>query len=93
MGSNDGLLLIRVIETLHVVEVRDVERSDVVAKRDREVGVLAVVGDVGVDGDGVLGLFAEVVEELSDTGLAIGTSSEGVDDPDLTGFNSTAILC
>jgi hypothetical protein len=60
VGANDGLGLIGIIKTLHVVEVRDVESGDVVAQRDGEVGELSVVRDVGVDGQRVLGLVAEV---------------------------------
>lgn len=44
--SDDGLGLVRVVETLDVVEVRDVEGCHVVAQRQGEVGELAVVGEV-----------------------------------------------
>ena len=90
VGTNDGLLLIGVIETLDVVEVRDVESSDVVTKSDGEVGKLAVVRDVGVDGDRLLSLGAEAVEKLSNTLVALGVLSEGVDDPDLTRANGSS---
>lgn len=83
MGSDNGLVLIRVVEAARVREIGDVEGRDVVAFGDGEVGELAVVGDVRVDGDVALGLFAQVEEELGDTLVAIGVLAEGVDDPDL----------
>lgn len=89
MRSNDGLLLIRIIKTLDVIEVRDVKSSDVVAERDGEVGELSVVGDVGVDGERVLGFVTEIVEEFGDTLVALGVFAEGVNDPDLAGANSS----
>lgn len=89
VGTDDGLLLVGVVEALDVVEVGDVEGRDVVAEGDGEVGELAVVGDVGVDGDRVLGLVAEIVEELGRAGLAVGTGAEGVDDPDGSGSDGT----
>lgn len=89
MRSNDGLLLIRIVKTLDVVEVRDIESRDVVAEGDCEVGELSVVGDVGVDGERVLGFVAEIVEEFGDTLVALGVFAERVDDPDLTGTNSS----
>lgn len=96
MGSDNALVLVRVVETLDVVEVGDVERGDVVAKREREVGELAVVSDVRVDGQVVAGAWAEVEEELGDTLLALGVLAEGVDDPDLAGADggsdSSALL-
>jgi hypothetical protein len=90
MRSDDGLLLIGVIEALDVVEVGNVESSDVVAKSDGEVGELAVIGDVRVDGNRVLGLVTEIVEKLSDTLVALGVLAEGVDNPDLARTDSTA---
>jgi chlorite dismutase len=80
--SDDGLLLIRVVETLHVGEVRDIKGSDVVSEGNGEVRETAVVRDVRVDSDGLLCLVAEVVEEFGDTLVAIGAGAEGVDDPD-----------
>jgi hypothetical protein len=88
--TGDTLVFIRVIETLDVVEVRDVERSDVVAESKSEVGPLAVIRDVRVDGKVVAGLGAEVVKEFSNTTLAIGVRAERVDDPDLAGTNSSS---
>lgn len=81
--SNDGLLLIRVVETLDVVEVRNIKRSDVVAQGNGKVSKFTVVRDVRVNGDRLLGIGAEVVQELRDTLLAVGVLAEGVDDPDL----------
>lgn len=40
-----------------------------------------------LDSDGVTGLRAEVVQELSDTGLAVLVLALGVDDPDLAEVN------
>lgn len=90
MGSNDGLVLIGVIQALDVVEVGNVESSDVVAESKGEVGELSVVRDVRVDGEVLLGLVAKVVEELSDTLVAVLVLAEGVDDPGLAGADSTA---
>lgn len=59
---NDGLRLVRVVEPLDFVQVRDVERCDVVAEGDGEVRQLAIVADVRVDSQGVLRLRAEVVQ-------------------------------
>jgi hypothetical protein len=90
--SNDGLVLIGIIKTLDVIEVRDIESGDVVTERDGEVSEFSVVGDVGVDGEGVLGFVAEIVEEFGDTLVALGVLSEGVDDPDLARTDSTGDL-
>lgn len=56
MRSDDGLVFVRVVETLDIVEVRDVQCRDVVAERQGKVGELAVVREIRVDGDGFLGL-------------------------------------
>ena len=69
--SDDALVLVRVVETLDVVEVGDVEGGDVVAEREREVGPLAVVGDVRVDGEVVARLGTEVEEQLGDALLPV----------------------
>ena len=50
VGTDDRLLLIRVIKTLDVVEVGNVESSDMVAESDGEISDLAVIGDIGIDG-------------------------------------------
>lgn len=83
MRANDGLRLFGVIQALDVAEVGNIESGDVVSKGKRKVGPFAIVGDVGVDGDGVLSLLTKVVEELGNTLLALGVLAEGVDDPDL----------
>lgn len=85
VGSDDALVLIRVIETLDVVQVTDVERSNVVSDREREVSELAIVSDVGVDGEIVACAWAEIVEQLCDTLLTLSVLAERVDDPDLAG--------
>lgn len=90
MGSDDGLVLIGVIQALDVVEVGNVESSDVVAEGKGEVGELSVVRDIRVDGEVLLGLVAKVVEELGDTLVAVLVLAEGVDDPSLAGADSTA---
>lgn len=92
VGTDDGLGLVGVVKALDVAEVGDVEGGDVVAEGQGEVGKLAVVGNVRVDGDRLLGLGAEVVEELGDTLLAVGVLAEGVDDPDLAVLDSTVAL-
>jgi hypothetical protein len=84
VGSNNWLIFLRVIETDRVVQVADVDGSNVVTISQGEVSELAVVGDVGVDGDVILGLAAKVDEELSDTLLAGRVGAEWVDDPDFT---------
>lgn len=83
MRADDGLVLIRVIQTLHVAQVADVQRRDMVGRRQRKVGEPAVLGEVGVDGDGVAGLGAKVVQQLGDALVALRVLAEGVDDPDL----------
>jgi len=47
VGTNAGLDLIRVVETLDVVEVADVEGGDVVGSGEGQVDELSVLGDVG----------------------------------------------
>ena len=53
--ADDGLLLLEIVESLHVFQVRDVEGRDVVAEGDGDVGELAIVSDVGVDRVRLLG--------------------------------------
>lgn len=89
MGTNDGLLLIGVVEALHIVQVGNIQRSDVVAESEGKVGVFAVVGNVRVDGDRLLGLGTELIEKLSHALLAVGVFAEGVDDPNLAILDST----
>lgn len=84
VGADGGLDGVGVVETLDVVEVRDVEGGDVVGGGQGEVGEASVGGQIGVDGNGVTGLLAEVVEELNGTLLAVLVGAEGVDDPDLS---------
>ena len=50
VGADGGLLLIRVVEPLDVVQVADVESRDVVGSSQREVEEAAVLGDVGAAG-------------------------------------------
>lgn len=83
VGADGGLDDVGVVEALDVVEVGDVEGGDVVSGGQGEVGKAAVLGEIGVDGDGVAGLLAEVVEELDGALLAVLVGAEGVDDPDL----------
>lgn len=61
-----------------------------VALGDGEVGPFAVVADVRVDGDVVLGLVAQVPEQLGHALVAVLVFAEGVDDPDLSESNGTA---
>lgn len=86
--TDDGLILIRVIETDGVLEVRNVDSRDVVAKRQGEVSELSILGEIGVDSDRLLGLVAEVNEKLSDTLVALGVLAVRVDDPDFTSAHS-----
>lgn len=96
VGTDGGLDGVGVIETLDVVKVGDVEGSDVVGGGQGEVGEAAVLGEIGVDGNGVTGLLSEVVEELNGTLLAVLVGAEGVDDPDLSkvdgGGNGSRLL-
>jgi hypothetical protein len=87
--SNDGLNLVRVIQTLRGIEVGDVESSDVVSVGDGKVSPLAIIADIRVDGNGILCLVAEAVEELCNTWLAIGILALWVDDPDFSRDDST----
>ena len=90
--ADDGLRLLGVVEALDVVEVRDVERRHVVAKREREVGQPAVGRDVAVDGHRVPRLLAEVVQQLGHALLAVGTAPERVDDPNLAEMDGAVLL-
>jgi hypothetical protein len=49
--TNNTLVLVRIIETLGVLQVRNIDCSDVVAQSEGEVRPLSILGDVGVDGD------------------------------------------
>jgi hypothetical protein len=64
----------------------------VVAERKREVRKLAVVGDVGVDGEVIACAGTKVEEELGATLRAVYGFAEGVNDPDslLPGMNFTS---
>ncbi len=68
----------RVVQALHIFEVGDVERRDVVAQGEREVSELAVIRDIRVYGNRILGLVTEVKEQFSDALLAVGTDAEWV---------------
>lgn len=59
-----------------------------IADGKREIGELAVVGDVRVDGEILTRTWAKVVEQLCDTLVAVGIFAERVDDPDLPGSDS-----
>lgn len=84
MRSDNALVEVRIVEALDVVQVANVERCDVVAECKREVCEFPVVGDVGVNGEVVARLGAEVEKKLCNTLLALGVLAERVDDPDLT---------
>lgn len=62
VGTDDALVFVGVVKALDVVQVRDVKSSDVVAECQGEVGELAVVADVGVDGEVVAGARTEIEE-------------------------------
>lgn len=87
VGSDDALVFIRVIETLNIIEVRNIKRSNMVADCKRKVGELAVIGYVRVDGKVFASTRAKVVKQLCDSLVAVGVFAEGVDDPDLTRAN------
>lgn len=89
MGADDGLILIGVIKTLDIVEVGNIEGSDVVAESDGEVSKLSIVTDVAVDSHRLLSFDAEVVEKFGDALVSVGVFAMRVDDPDLARTNST----
>lgn len=80
--SDNGLILLRVVEALDIVQVRNVQSSDVVSEGNCEIGELSIVGDVRVDGGRLLGFVPEVVEKFGNTLVAFGVLAEGIDDPD-----------
>lgn len=86
----DGLDLIGVIETLNVVQAGNVERGDVVARGDGEVNEFAIIGDIRIDGDRLLGTRTENPQPLSNTLSAARAAAEGADDLHLTGADSAA---
>lgn len=86
--SNDWLRLVGVIQSLDVVQVGDVECCNMVAQSDGEVCEFAVIGNVRVDSQRVLGFGAQVEEQLSNALLPRRIAAEGVDDPDLAWANS-----
>src|SRR5690242_12008848 len=90
VGPDDALVFIGVIETLNIVEVRDIERSNMVADCKRKVGELAVIGYVRVDREVFASTRAKVVKQLCDSLIAVGVFAEGVDDPDLTTANGSS---
>jgi len=81
--SNDALVFIRVVNALEVVQVGNIECRNMIAEGKREVGKLAVVGGIGVDGEVLTSTRAEIEEQLCDALVAIGVLTERVDDPDL----------
>lgn len=62
-----------------------------VGSGDGEVGQLAVARDLRVDGRRLLRLLAQVDELLEGALRAVVVLSEGVDDPDLAGADSTVL--
>ena len=64
MRADNRLVLIRIIEALDVVQIRDIEGGDVVGGSQRLVCKSAVFGQVGVDGHSVSSLRTEIVEEF-----------------------------
>lgn len=76
MGADDGLVFIRIVETLRVLEVRDIDGCNVVAECQSKVGPFAILGDIRVDGDGILGFVSEVDEKLGSPLLALRVLSE-----------------
>jgi hypothetical protein len=87
MRSDDALVLFRVVQTLHVVQITDVQRRNVVSEREREVCEVAVVGDIGVDSEIVARAWTKIKEEFCDALFALRVLTEGVDDPDLAWTN------
>ena len=59
-----------------------------VAQRQGEVGAVAVVGDVGVDGEVVACARAKVGEQFGDALLTLRVLAEWVNDLDLAGSDS-----
>lgn len=51
MRPQDALVFGAVVESLHVVEVRDIECGDVITEGEGEISELSVVGDVRVDSE------------------------------------------
>jgi len=82
--SDNALVEVWIVQALDVVQVADIERCDVVAESEGKVCEFSVVGDVGVYGEVVARLGAEVEKKLCNTLLALGVLAKRVDDPDLT---------
>lgn len=82
MRADDWLVFVGIIETDGIVQVGDIDCGNVVSEREGEVSEFAVVRDIGVDGDGILSLFAEGDEFLGDTLFAGRIVAEWVDNPD-----------
>ena len=93
MRSNNRLILFRIIQTNRITQIADVKRRDMVSISEGEVSKLAIVGDVGVDGDIILSLWTEVDQKFSDALLAGGVCAEGVDDPDFAGCDGCGESC
>lgn len=85
MRSDNALVCLRVVQPLDMVQVADVERRDVVAEREREVGEFPVGRDVRVDSEVLARAGAEIEEQFGDALLAVCVLAERVDDPDLPG--------
>ena len=93
VGTNGGLDLIRIIETLDIGQIGDIERGDVVGGRESQVDELAILGEIGVNGSGVASLGAEVVEKLGNALVSILVEFEGVNDPDLAKVDCSGKSC
>lgn len=48
--ADSGLVLIRVIKTLDIVQITDVQSSDVIGSGQSEIDEAAVLGDIGAVG-------------------------------------------
>jgi hypothetical protein len=87
--SNDGLNFIWIVESLDIVQIRDIKSSNMVAKSDSEVGKLSVIGDIRVDGQGILCTIAKVIEKLCNALVSLFVLAEWIDDPYLTWNDGT----
>ena len=68
--ANSWVNLIGVVETLWVLEIRDIELADMVSSGRCEVSVFSVFGNVGKDGHFLLKVGAEAEESLNCSLLA-----------------------
>jgi hypothetical protein len=90
MRADDWLLGVRVIKALRGAQVRDVESEHVVVSGKSTIDELAILSKISVDGNNILSVWSKIVQNFSDTLVAVGVFPEWVNDPKLTESDSAS---